>query len=68
MTRNVGRLEWKLRVAAGIVLIAAAFFVEWPDAWEAVPTFLGAALVVTGLARYCPLNQLLGRRTGQQTR
>lgn len=60
MTRNVGRLERKLRVAAGIVLLALAVFIEWPDAWEALPALLGGALLLTGLARYCPLNQLLG--------
>ena len=62
MKRNVGPLEWKLRVAAGIVVLSAAFFIEWPDAWEGVGWVLGAALLITGLVRYCPVNQLLGRK------
>jgi hypothetical protein len=61
MRRNVGSLEWKLRAAAGIVLIAAAFFIEWPDAWEGVVGLLGAALLLTAWVRYCPINRLLGR-------
>jgi predicted anti-sigma-YlaC factor YlaD len=58
---NVGRLEWKLRVAGGIVLLAAAFFIEWPQAWEGLIGVIGGALLVTGLVRYCPLNHLFGR-------
>jgi hypothetical protein len=63
MTRNVGRLEWKLRAAAGIVLLAIALFIELPEAWEALPGVLGAIVLLTAIARYCPVNQLLGIRT-----
>jgi hypothetical protein len=62
MTPNVGRLERKLRVAVGAVLLAAAFFIEWEDWWELLPTVLGVALIATGLLRYCPVNQMAGRR------
>lgn len=61
MTRNVGRLEWKVRVAAGIVGLAIAFFIELPALWEGVFGTAGVALLLTGLVRYCPLNQLFGR-------
>jgi predicted anti-sigma-YlaC factor YlaD len=58
---NVGRLERKLRVAGGIVLLAAALFIEWPQAWEGLIGVIGGALLVTGFVRYCPLNHLFGR-------
>lgn len=63
MRRNVGRLEWKLRAAAGIVLLAAAFFIEWPDAWEGAGAIVGAVLLATAWLRYCPVNHLLRRDT-----
>jgi hypothetical protein len=63
MRRNVGRLEWKLRAVAGIVLMAAALFIEWPGAWEGLGGAMGALLLATAIFRYCPVNQLLGRRS-----
>jgi hypothetical protein len=56
--RNVGRPQWKLYAAAGN---AAAFFIEWPNAWESVAGVLGAVLLITAWARYCPINRLFGR-------
>ena len=61
MKRNVGPLEWKVRAAVGVVFLVLAFFIEWPGSWEIVPTVLGLLFLATGLARYCPLNQALGR-------
>ncbi len=64
MRRNVGPLEWKVRAVAGVLLLASAFFIEWKDWWEVVPVVLGLVLLATGLTRYCPVNQLFGRRAG----
>lgn len=68
MTRNVGRLEWKIRVAVGILLLAIAFFVELPELWEGVSAAVGGVLLLTGFFRYCPVNQLLGRHPAQTPR
>lgn len=52
MTRNVRPLKWKLCALAGIVLLSAAFFVEWPGVWEGIVGLAGAALLATALARF----------------
>ena len=64
MTPNMGTLERRIRGAVGIVLLAAALFIQWPGAWEGLVGAIGAALLATAIFRYCPLNAWLGRRAG----
>lgn len=65
MTRNVGFTEWKVRVAAGIALIVLSVFMHWSPAVDTVLLVAGIVLAATGILRYCPVNQLLGRGTGE---
>jgi hypothetical protein len=61
MRHNVGRVERRVRGAAGIVLLAAALVIQWPGAWEGLVGAIGAVLLATAIFRYCPVNQLVGR-------
>lgn len=63
MIHNVGPLERKIRAALGLLLLVLAFFIEWPDATEAVLAVFGIFLLATAWARYCPLNHLFGIRS-----
>ena len=64
MTHNVGRVEQYLRLAAGIAAAAAMFRSEgWKRGmWGA----FAASGLGTALARYCPINQAMGRGNGSQ--
>lgn len=42
-----------------IVFLSIAFFIELPQLWEGVFALIGAALLRTGLTRYCPVNRPL---------
>jgi uncharacterized membrane protein HdeD (DUF308 family) len=66
MTRNVGFTEWKVRVAAGAVLIVLSVFMHWHPAVDVLLLVVGIVLLATGVLRYCPVNQLLGRGTGEE--
>lgn len=60
MTRNVGSMERYARLAAGVAAGVAALNAK---GWQR--TALGtiaAAGVGTGLTRYCPINQAVGRQ------
>ena len=57
---NVGRTEQKFRLAAGGVLLAAAAFAPVGRGWRIGFAVLGVAELVTGVMRYCPVNQALG--------
>jgi len=60
--RNVGGWERKARLGGGAASAAAALLVPIP--WLQLVLGLGAVSgLVTGLTRYCPMNQLAGRDT-----
>jgi len=64
VTRNVGSTERFVRVGIAVVAtIAAARASGWPRAaLRAVAT----AGLATGLTRFCPVNQALGRDSSRQ--
>jgi hypothetical protein len=64
VTRNVGSTERFVRLGvAAIAAIAAARASGWPQAALRV---LATAGLTTGLTRYCPVNQAIGRDSSQQ--
>ena len=59
MTRNVGSNERYVRLGAGIAAAAAA---TQTSGWQrAALGGVAAAGLATGLSRYCPINQAVGR-------
>lgn len=58
MKKNVGLFDRIVRVLAGSVLLAAAFWGP-QTAWG----YFGFVFLFTGLFGYCPLYQALGFRT-----
>jgi hypothetical protein len=60
---NVGRTEQKFRIATGSALLAAAAFAPVSRGWRIGFALIGAAELVTGAMRYCPINQALGINT-----
>ncbi|MDR3494837.1 MAG: DUF2892 domain-containing protein [Ancalomicrobiaceae bacterium] len=70
--QNVGTLDRIVRIIVGIVLLAVAFVpaadaaLHLPalaGAWQWVVAIVGAALIITGLVRFCLLYKLIGLRT-----
>jgi hypothetical protein len=61
MLHNVGSTERYVRLAAGI---AAATAAARTTGWQrATLGSVAAAVLATGLTRYCPINQAVGRDT-----
>ncbi len=61
MRTNIGGLERKVRGAAGLLLLAAAFFIELRGSWEGLVGAAGAILLATAVVRYCPIKHLVAR-------
>jgi hypothetical protein len=59
--RNVGRTDRIIRVAVGLVWLAAVG--PWGGAWA----YVGLLPLATGLVGYCPLYQLLRINTFQRS-
>jgi hypothetical protein len=55
---NVGTIDRAVRMVAGLALLLFAFVTS--QAWYGV---FGMVLLLTGMAGYCPLYELLGVRT-----
>lgn len=58
MKKNEGSLDMALRIIAGIIFLALAFF-GLVGSWGYI---VGAVVIVLGLG-YCPLYQILGINT-----
>lgn len=63
MKMNVGSRERYMRLGLGVAALAAIPFVHSRFARMLLGTVAGSGLS-TGLARYCPINQALGRGFG----
>lgn len=55
MECNVGMTEQKLRVLAGLAMVGVGAYLNIKSL-----SLLGAIPIVTGMLRYCPINQALG--------
>lgn len=60
---NVGRTEQKIRLGAGVGLLAAAAFAPVSRGWKIGFALLGTAELITGATRYCPVSQAFGINT-----
>ena len=60
---NVGRTEQKFRIGAGAALVSAAAFAPVSLGWRIGLGVLGAAELITGAMRYCPVSRALGINT-----
>lgn len=61
--QNVGGWDKNMRLVAGGALLAAALLPPVRSAWRIVALVLGATEVITGLTRYCPMNEAFGLNT-----
>lgn len=62
---NVGRTEQKIRIVTGAAMVAAAAFAPIGRNWRIALGAIGAAELLTGSMRYCPLWHSLGINTNQ---
>jgi hypothetical protein len=60
MKVNVGSRDRTLRIAAGLLILSLYFFAGEDLRWLAL---IGLVPLLTGLAGWCPLYTLLGKRT-----
>lgn len=69
LIKNVGSTDQLIRIVAGVVLIALAFFKlgGFATAGGVVAVIVGAVLIVTAALNFCPLYRILGMRTTKQT-
>jgi len=63
MTLNVGNIDRMLRGAAGLVLLALAFFAGLSGAGFWIALVVGAVMLGTAGMRFCPAYSLLGLKT-----
>lgn len=60
MKRNVGAMERTIRILAGVLLLAAAYFRLLSGGLAVAAYVVGAVVLVTGIWAYCPAWTLLG--------
>jgi hypothetical protein len=63
MSCNVGGIERKIRIVAGILLIGIGALAGLPATGTGVALALGAILFLTGTIGFCPLSALFGINT-----
>jgi len=67
VVNNIGRIDRILRIFGGLILILLPFLPNTTVAGTGLPTVLmvavGVILLVTALARFCPIYKLLGVAT-----
>jgi hypothetical protein len=64
MSKNIGTLDRIMRIILGLVFIAYALHLGFPNTgWNWVG-WIGVVLIFTALFRVCPAYSLLGIRTG----
>ncbi len=63
MTRNVGSIDRMVRVILGLALIILPFLGAGYGFWNWLSVIVGAVLLITGVARSCPLYSVIGVST-----
>ena len=63
MNRNVGTADRALRTVLGLAAVGGAFWFGLASAAGLVMVVVGAVLLVTAAAGFCPLYRLLGVST-----
>lgn len=62
MFANVGPSERKLRIIAGLALMAIGFAAPLPEQWHIVFTTLGVAALIPAALGFCPFKALVLRK------
>lgn len=62
MKMNEGGVDRTVRVIAGIILLAAAYF-YFAGTWAVIAGIVGAVALVTGFVGICPAYSILGMNT-----
>lgn len=65
MRPNVGTLDRIARIVIGLVLLAYALKLGFPDTGWNWAGWIGVVPVLTAIFRYCPAYTLIGIRTGK---
>lgn len=65
MRPNVGRLDRILRAVAGVVLLAFALKLGFPDTGWNWLGWIGLLPLLTAIVRFCPAYTLIGIRSGR---
>ena len=60
MKANVGGVDRRLRIVAGLVILSLFFFIEGPHRWWAL---IGFVPLLTGLMGWCPADGIFGIKT-----
>ena len=63
MMRNLGNTERAIRLVLGIALLAVGYAADLSQVVSIVAYAVGAILLVTGLAGFCPAWKLFGINT-----
>ena len=64
MRPNVGTLDRLARIVIGLVLLAYALKLGFPDTGWNWTGWIGLVPILTAIFRYCPAYSLIGIRTG----
>lgn len=68
MTRNMAGLDRGIRALLGAIALVVALVSVVPLGWSWAIGIVGAVLLVTAVAGFCPLYTLFGMRTGGHVR
>jgi hypothetical protein len=63
MVCNVGGGDRAVRTVLGIAFLLAALLVSMDTVWRVLLVVLAGIAIFTVVARYCPLNSLIGLNT-----
>ena len=65
MNPNMGNVDRIIRIVAGLILLAYALRLGFPDTgWNWVG-WIGVVPILTAFVRYCPAYSIVGIRTGR---
>jgi hypothetical protein len=65
MKPNMGNLDRILRIAVGLVLLAYALRLGFPDTGWSWVGWIGVVPILTAFVRFCPVYTIVGIRTGR---
>ncbi len=66
MKANESSLDRIIRVVVGVVLVVLAYLGTFTGTWQWVAYIVGAILLLTGVAGFCPLYVLLRFQTKKE--
>ena len=64
MSKNVGQIDRAIRIFAGLVLLAFALGLIFPNTGWNWLGWIGVVPILTAVVRFCPAYMLIGLKTG----